>query len=112
MQISLEKEQGVTLQGDCRGIRVRCLAGVLWLTQCGDERDYLLRPEEEFVVRRRGKVIIEAWRDAVLTLPPEAEPTGWLERLACRFAALRRPVIPTTIKRTATVAEGRGGKTF
>lgn len=48
------------------GAAVCCDKGVLWVTQSGDNRDYILLPGDKLVVRRRGRVFIEAMRDAHL----------------------------------------------
>jgi hypothetical protein len=41
-----------------------CDAGILWLTQAGDQRDYVLSPGQTMTVTKRGKVLVEAMRDA------------------------------------------------
>ena len=41
-----------------------CDNGVLWVTQSGDNRDYVLMPGQELAVSKRGKVLVEAMRDA------------------------------------------------
>ncbi len=48
------------------GSTLFCDTGVLWVTQAGDQRDYVLQPGEKMVVTRRGKVLIEAVQDADL----------------------------------------------
>jgi hypothetical protein len=48
------------------GSTLFCDTGVLWVTQVGDQRDYVLQPGEKMVLTRRGKVLIEAMRDADL----------------------------------------------
>jgi hypothetical protein len=50
------------------GAAVCCDKGVLWITQPGDNRDYILLPGDKLVVGQRGKVFIEAMRDADLHL--------------------------------------------
>ncbi len=47
-----------------RGSRVFCDTGVLWVTQANDRNDYILRPGDTMVVSKRGKVLVEAMRDA------------------------------------------------
>ncbi len=46
------------------GSTLFCDTGVLWVTQSGDYRDYVLLPGETMVVTKRGKVLVEAMRDA------------------------------------------------
>ena len=47
-----------------RGSTLFCDAGVLWVTQPGDYRDYILWPGDKMAVTKRGKVLVEAMRDA------------------------------------------------
>ena len=46
------------------GSELSCDAGVLWVTQTGDRKDYILLPGERMVVTTRGKVLVEAMREA------------------------------------------------
>ena len=41
-----------------------CDTGVLWITQAGDRQDYVLMPGQKMTVTKRGKVLVEAMRDA------------------------------------------------
>lgn len=42
-----------------RGIEIRCLEGMLWITQEGDQADHLIQKGERFVVDRKGKVVLQ-----------------------------------------------------
>lgn len=42
------------------GMTVVCDEGVVWLTESNDLQDYALRPGHSVVIRRKGKVLIEA----------------------------------------------------
>lgn len=46
------------------GSTLFCDTGVLWVTQSNDYRDYILLPGDEMTVTNRGKVLVEAMRDA------------------------------------------------
>jgi len=46
------------------GSELFCDAGVLWVTQTGDRQDYILLPGDKMVVTSRGKVLVEAMREA------------------------------------------------
>ena len=46
------------------GSTLFCDTGVLWVTQTGDSRDYVLTPGQKMIVTKRGKVLVEAMRDA------------------------------------------------
>lgn len=46
------------------GSTLFCDTGVLWVTQPGDRRDYILLPGDKMTVTNRGRVLVEAMRDA------------------------------------------------
>jgi hypothetical protein len=46
------------------GSTLFCDTGVLWVTQSGDRQDYVLMPGQKMTVTKRGKVLVEAMRDA------------------------------------------------
>ena len=68
MLIRLHKNAGVSVQVDSPGGVIRCEEGIIWLTQTGDPVDHFLQSREEFVISRKGTVIVEARRDACISL--------------------------------------------
>jgi hypothetical protein len=46
------------------GTTLFCDAGILWVTQAGDQQDYVLQPGQKMIVTKPGKVLVEAMRDA------------------------------------------------
>ena len=46
------------------GSTLFCDTGILWVTQAGDCQDYVLYPGQTMKVSKRGKVLVEAMRDA------------------------------------------------
>ena len=46
------------------GSTLYCDAGILWVTQAGDRQDYILTSGQKMKVSKRGKVVVEAMRDA------------------------------------------------
>jgi len=46
------------------GSTLFCDTGILWVTQAGDRCDYVLYPGQAMKVSKRGKVLVEAMRDA------------------------------------------------
>ncbi len=48
------------------GMTVVCDEGIVWLTESNDPQDYALRPGHSVIIRRRGKVLIEAVDEANL----------------------------------------------
>jgi hypothetical protein len=46
------------------GSTLFCDTGVLWVTQAGDRQDYVLLPGQKMIMTKRGRVLVEAMRDA------------------------------------------------
>ncbi|MBI5014783.1 MAG: DUF2917 domain-containing protein [Deltaproteobacteria bacterium] len=58
-----------------RGVTLRCLEGVCWVTREGDERDHVLRPGDSFRSDSPGRIVVWAVTDARLRIePPGGEP--------------------------------------
>ncbi len=57
------------------GERVRCGHGVIWLTQSGEARDFVLRAGQSFVAPRRGHVVAQALGATSAILNREANLT-------------------------------------
>lgn len=62
--VSLARNRLCRVPGSRRGPLVVCLKGVVWLTQRGDEQDYILTAGDWMAVHRRGMVLVQALRDA------------------------------------------------
>ena len=65
-KIRLPRRAFQRVDGIKPGSTLFCDTGILWVTQAGDRRDYILLPGQEMIVTKRGKVLIEAMRDADL----------------------------------------------
>jgi hypothetical protein len=63
----LERGQLLSLDG-ARGLCLRCLYGKAWVTQAGDEEDYLLEASDPLALDRRGRIVIEALSSCRLTI--------------------------------------------
>ncbi len=83
MQFQLQKGELVSIDGDARGHSVRCLEGILWLTQQGDPVDHVLRPGRTFTLNRKGRVVVMAGGDSRLQIEP-AEPGAYSGRIRCQ----------------------------
>ena len=57
-----------------RGTTVVCEHGVLWLTQTGDPMDHFLLPGQRYTLKKRGKVLVEAMREASVSIITPGEP--------------------------------------
>src|SRR3972149_1322912 len=75
--VELRKGELWRLENDLRGLSVVCKEGMVWITQEGDLKDYVLAPGQRFVVARRGSVVVGACTDARLRVAPpiELEPS-------------------------------------
>jgi hypothetical protein len=61
------RRRGVERITNCKpGTTIVCEKGILWLTQPNDRRDYILFAGERFDKVKRGPVLVEAMRDAVV----------------------------------------------
>ena len=56
----LRRGETVSVDGDRRGQKLRCIDGHLWITQAGDAMDHLVAGGREFVITRPGRVVIQA----------------------------------------------------
>jgi Protein of unknown function (DUF2917) len=54
------------MAGVDRGDAILVTNGVLWVTQEGDPKDYVLSAGEHFVANRHGTVVVEALTDAAM----------------------------------------------
>ena len=63
-KIRMSRRAFQRMDGVKPGSTLFCDTGVLWVTQSGDRRDYVLTPGQEMVVTKRGKVLVEAMRDS------------------------------------------------
>ncbi len=63
-QISLPKYQMWNIEGDRRGDVISCMSGLMWVTQEGDFKDYIVEAGRSFWVTRRGTVIVQALDDS------------------------------------------------
>ena len=67
-EVELHRRQIWRESGDHRGQVVTCLRGVIWLTHESMPGDFVLLPGQEFVVSRRGLLLAQSLRDAVLQI--------------------------------------------
>lgn len=47
-----------------KAVRIRCVSGLLWVTQEGDIRDIILKAGDEFIVTNRGIALISSLADS------------------------------------------------
>lgn len=56
------------IDGDGRGIFVRCTKGAACLTQPSDSEDHILRKGETFIIDKKGLVAVTALADTHLSI--------------------------------------------
>jgi len=85
MEIILKKHELLDLGRNLAGNRIVCCSGSCWLTQAGDNRDFILHGGAEFGIRLRGKIIISASEDCRLLLVAKGEelPSAPWQPLPC-----------------------------
>jgi hypothetical protein len=59
-EISLAKYKIWSIGGDRRGDVIRCVSGILWITQEGDQKDYVIEAGRDFWVTKSGTVVVQA----------------------------------------------------
>ena len=72
METNIQQEAKIRIQRralrrmnrDHLGTTLSCDTGVLWVTQTGDRKDYILLPGDAMVITGRGTVLVQALRDA------------------------------------------------
>ena len=47
-----------------KAVRIRCISGLLWITQERDIRDIILKPGDEFTITHRGVALISSLTDS------------------------------------------------
>ncbi len=62
--ITLAKYSLWSTEGDRRGDVITCLNGILWITQEGDLKDYVLEAGRSFWVTRPGLLVVQALDDS------------------------------------------------
>ena len=62
-KMHLEKNNIFRIKKTKPGMALSCEKGILWVTQSGDFRDYLLTPGQNMVMKKHGRVLIEALRE-------------------------------------------------
>jgi len=78
-----------SLKGPVRGATIACDSGMLWITQAGDVRDYVIRAGKDFTVPGEGSVAIQLLNDAGVTVRlPDRYPDR-LRRLFRRCRLVR-----------------------
>jgi hypothetical protein len=63
-KIRMHRRDFQSMQEVKPGSTLFCETGILWVTQAGDRQDYVLTPGQKMTVTKRGRVVIEAIRDA------------------------------------------------
>jgi hypothetical protein len=67
-----------------RGALVRCVEGLLWITQDGDRADHIVGAGDSFRVDRDGSVIVQTFRPARVAIesPSDESPESWWNPLS------------------------------
>jgi len=71
-RLALKPRDTLTLEA-ARGALVRCLEGLVWITQDGDRADHVVGAGDSFRVDRDGSVIVQATRPARVAIESPRE---------------------------------------
>jgi hypothetical protein len=63
-EITLAKHKIWTIEGNRNGDVISCKSGILWITQEGDLKDYIVEVGRNFWVTKPGTVIVQALDDS------------------------------------------------
>jgi hypothetical protein len=66
VSINLHPHQVEKLEDVKPGMEVVCDTGIVWLTESNDLQDYALKPGHSVIIRKKGKILIEAVKEAGL----------------------------------------------
>jgi hypothetical protein len=82
-RLALRQRDTLTLEA-ARGALVRCLEGLVWITQDGDRADHIVAAGDSFRVDRDGSVIVQATRPARVAIeqPREDAADRWWTRFS------------------------------
>jgi hypothetical protein len=59
---------------NAQGTQIECLSGSLWITQVGEQQDFVLGPGEETTLDRRGETVVQALRQSVVLVTEPRAP--------------------------------------
>jgi hypothetical protein len=82
---ALKAEQSLRVE-HARGLQIRCVRGVLWITREGDPLDRFLAHGETLLPTSKGMTIVTALEDAVLEVSEALRTStvsgwlGWMQR--------------------------------
>jgi hypothetical protein len=65
-EITLPKYTTWSIEGNRHGDVISCKSGILWITQEGDMRDYIIEAGRNFWVTRPGTVVVQALDNSTL----------------------------------------------
>lgn len=82
IKVCMREDSLFKINGDCKGLRISCVEGVLWITQVNDFHDHILISGEKFVINRKGLVIVSAFTDAYVILKTVSSHLNWVKDLA------------------------------
>jgi hypothetical protein len=67
--------QAVHCLDGAKGLQITAVKGTVWLTQAMDPRDIILTRGQSFIVDRKGRVVVYAFKDAAIVVGPAGHVT-------------------------------------
>ena len=59
-----------------KGLQITAVSGTVWVTQADDPRDIILTRGRSFILDRKGRAVVYAFKDAAIVVGPAGHITG------------------------------------
>jgi hypothetical protein len=59
-----------------KGLQITAVSGTVWITQADDTRDIILTRGLSFILDRKGRAVVYAFKDAAIVVGPAGHITG------------------------------------
>lgn len=64
--VHLKNKESTRIKSHGEKLHLKCLSGIVWITQAGDPQDYILHANESLKISRKGAVVVQAMPEAVI----------------------------------------------
>jgi len=64
--VHLKKKEFTSRKNRGEEMHLKCLSGIVWITQPGDLEDYILNANESLKIDRKGMAVVQAMSEAVV----------------------------------------------
>ncbi|MBN1536404.1 MAG: DUF2917 domain-containing protein [Anaerolineales bacterium] len=64
--VHLKNKEITSLKIQGERIHLKCLSGIVWITQTGDPEDHVLQANESLDISKKGEAVLQALPEAVI----------------------------------------------